>query len=917
MIQAGPSGPTSDKPRLVGRDFELDQIARVLATGQSSSATLALVGNPGVGKSALLAAAAARAAEIGTLVLQATGVEAESELTFAGLHQLLSPVMSLTGRLPARQAAALRGAFGLGEQAAPDRLLIGLATLTLLAEAADQQPVLAIVDDAQWLDWGSLEAIGFAVRRLRAEAVAVLVATRSEHSLERLGRQVARLVLEPLDAAAAAELLDMCAGSMRRTLRARVLDEAAGNPLALIELSAVVAQEGLADSAIWTDILPLTARLEAAFSARLTHLPEDARRMLLLAAAVDGTDLQRMLQAAQASSVDVDGLQAAEHAGLVAVRGGELRFRHPLLRSVVYQSATYAERRAAHLALAEVFKVDPERRAWHLAAATIQPDESIAALLEATAERSRLRAGYAASAGALQRAAELSPEPADQARRLTLATEMAFAAGELSRVEDLARRVHAVTDDPHLRALADQRVGQIQALAGGSADVPEALSPAALEAVMTVAPDVGLRRLVVAAGYAFLAGDTQLRDAAYRLAASVPGPSDEAWRLFIYAAGHPSSHKAAITAGIRHAVTHPPPHPDLDKMLAHVPWFVDDSASAAVILGRAVEEMRNRGDIGALATYLALLGFTCIWRDRWLDARAIAAEAIQLARAINEANSEGMALALDALVCALQGDADAAMGQASVAMGTTRARLVLAIATWSQGLCALATSQPVAAYQQLSRLFTPRGPEVHFAVSGWAIADLVDAAVQTGATAEVAGFVSEALRQAEQGMSVRASLVARRARALLAGDDTAEAHFVEALKTPGADEWPFEYARTQLSYGEWLRRRRRITLARPELRAALDTFNRLGAQPWMRRAASELRAAGVSLQDRHASSADELTPQERQIAQLAARGMTNGEIGAALFLSPRTVGFHLHNVFPKLQVTSRAQLAHLLGDEPS
>jgi hypothetical protein len=470
------------------------------------------------------------------------------------------------------------------------RFLIGLATLTLLAEVAEQQPVLVVVDDAQWFDRGSLDALAFAIRRLRAERIGVLVAGRSRELMNTLG-------------------------------------EAAGNPLALIELGSIAGADRFTEQSAAFAALPLTERLERAFSARLVTIPDATRQLLLLAASADANEVRPLLRAGEAMGIHADALRAAERAGLLAIHAGEFVFRHPLLRSVVYQSASFDERRAAHLALAEVLAADPERRAWHLAAVAVQPDELIAEQLQATAERSRLRGGYAAAARALERAAELSPDAADAARRVPPATQMAFAAGRLEWVVALARRVHSVSDDPRLRAVADQQVAQIQALAGTEAEVPEALSAAALEAVMAQAPEIGVRRIVVAAGYAFLAGDAQLREVAYRLAQSIR-------------------------------------------------WFADDSASAVVLLGRAVDDMRRRGDIGALGTYLTLLGFTCAWRDRWLDARAIAEEAMQLGSDIHEPNSEAMGCALDALVTALQGDASSARERAAAALSSSRAGLV-------------------------------------------------------------------------------------------------------------------------------------------------------------------------------------------------------------------------------------------------
>jgi DNA-binding CsgD family transcriptional regulator len=903
----------AQEPRLVGRDAELAQVGALLLAGRSSSAALLVLGEAGLGKSALLHAAIARARAAGTRVLLASGVQAESELAFAGLHQLLRPVLSDVDRLPGRQAAALRCAFGMEQETTPDRFLIGLATLTLLAEVADQQPLLAVVDDAPWFDRGSLEALAFAVRRLHAERLAVLVASRGDEPVAAFGRETPRLVLGPLDDQASSQLLDTGSRALPGNLRARVLAEAAGNPLALLELGSAGAPVGG-----WGTLpvaLPPTARLERLFSERLAGLGEPTRRILTLAACADGSDLRPVAIAADAVGLAADALRAAEAAGLITLGSEELVFRHPLIRSVIYHAAPFAERRAAHLALAEALVADPDRRAWHLAAVTLGPDESVAALLEASAERSRVRAGYAAASSALERAAELSPQPFEQARRLTLATEMAFAAGRSAWVVELATRVSALTDDPHLHARVAQCVAQVQALVGGiRGGGPDVLSSAALESVMASAPDIGVARLVVAAGYAFLTGDRELRATAERLAEAVPGPGDEPWRLFVLAACDAADNARAISDQLRVVVAEPPEQPESAKMLAQVAWFADDPGSAAVLLDRAVEDMRGRGDVGALGPYLALLGFTDVWRGRWFDARALAAETVRLATDIGQANMVAFGTSLDALVAALQGDSDRARDRAAAAIALSEAGLVAAITTWALGLAALADGRHDEAQEHLERMATPDTTSAHFAVAHWAIGDMVEAAASTGAIDGLAPLIADAERQAEAGVSVRARLVCRRAKALLASGEAAEALFQAALATDGADEWPFELARARLSYGEWLRRHRRIVAARPVLRAALDTFSQLGARPWAVRARNELRAAGVPLEVRPSAAVEELTPQQRQIAQLAARGLTNREIAARLFLSPRTVGFHLYNVFPKLQVTTRAQLVRALGD---
>ena len=901
---------------LVGRELELAEIDALLAAGRSASQILLVLGEAGLGKSALLGASVSRAERAGARVLMASGVEAEAELAFAGLHQLLRPVLDGADLLPPRQAAALRCAFGLGEETTPDRFLIGIATLSLLADVAEQSPLVVVVDDAPWLDRESLEALAFAARRLQAERIVVIVASRTEEAVAPLGSGSQRMLLGPLDEPAANRLLDAFSRTMLAGLRARVLAEAEGNPLALIELAAAYMEEGSAGLAEPSSAVAPTTRLERVFADRLTDLPEPTRRILTVAASADGTDLQPVLRAAAAMDLSPDALLTAEKTELVSVGGDVLRFRHPLVRSVINHAAPFEERRAAHLALAAAHEADPDRRAWHLAAATLAPDEPIAAALEATADRSRVRAGYAASARALERAAQLSPDPSEQGRRLVLAAEMAFAAGLSGTVEELTKQLNALTDDPDLRARAALTEAYVQALAGPGR-ATDALSVPALEAVIADAPDAGVGLLVVAAGFGFLTGDQELCANAQRLVRSVPGPGDEPWRLYVLAASDPAGNARNITPHVRRFAAEPPDDPSSLKLIAHIPWLIDQPGVASDLLTRVIEDMRGRGEVGGLATFLVTLGFTDVWQGRWQDARALAAETVQIAHDAGQPAVVALGTALDALVAALQGNTRVAHDQAAAAVSFSDAGLVAAVATWALGLEALADGRHDDAYEHLQRMFSPGLASAHFEASRWAIGDLIEAATHRGATDGLEPIVGHEAEQAEAGTSVRATLVVRRAKALMATDDDADALFRSAVATLRAEDWPFELARAQLSYGEWLRRRRRIIDARPLLRAAQEVFTRLGARPWAERARTELRAAGVPTSVGRSNAIEELTPQQRQIAQLAARGLTNREIGAKLFLSPRTVSFHLHNVFPKLQVTSRSQLAHVLGGSKS
>jgi DNA-binding CsgD family transcriptional regulator len=897
---------------VVGRDRELAAIDSLLASGASSSRTLILLGDVGIGKTSLLAVAAARGASFGYRVLSAAGVEVEQELAFAGLHQLLRPVLRAVERLPPPQASALRCAFGLDDSRTPDRFLIGLATLTLLAEVSDQDPVLVTVDDPQWLDRSSVEALAFAVRRLDAEPVAVIIASRDEESVITFGDGAERLGLEPLDNDAARLLLDRRAPILDDRRRAQVLAEAAGNPLALIELASPSGASTWMDELTPAGTLRPTARLRHAFAGRLADLPGPARRFLTLAAAADGTDVQPVLRAAKAIGLPDGAMASAEVAGLVGIVGNELHFRHPLVRSVIYSTTPFTDRREAHLALAAAVADDPDRHAWHLAAVIAEPDEAAAAALEATAERSRLRAGYDTSARALERAAELSPAPADQARRLVLAEEMAFAAGRAARVEELYARARLVTIDPELRARAMVCLAAVQALAGRGATV-DVISIPTLESVMRDAPGVGIRLLVIAAGYSALTGDYELGAAAERLARQVPGPGDEPWRLLILASSNPAANGREVARHLPALAANPPHDPEMLKIAGHIPWHVSHLVEATELLTKSIESMRTGGDYGGLPSSLPLLGFTHLWRGRWDEATALAAETVQMAGDAGQPAMAAFAHALHALLAALQGDGGTSRDHAQAAIEMSDRRLVVGVSTWALGLVALGDGRFQDAHDLLRQIFAAGNPAAHRRVARWAVADLVEAAVRSGRAEGLGPLVEDLGRQADATASVRAVLVARRAKALLADDDHAGALFQGTLATEGGELWPFETARTRLAYGEWLRRRRQIVAARLALGEAFQAFSVLRATPWSDRARAELRAAGTPMAVRPSTAADDLTPQQRQIARLAAEGLTNREIGARLFLSPRTIGFHLSNVFPKLQVTTRAQLARALG----
>ncbi|WP_369251457.1 AAA family ATPase [Streptomyces sp. R41] len=918
---------------IVGRDHELALLARLvdeLAAGETDS--LVMAGGPGAGKSVLLDAAARIARRAGVRVLRCRGSEGESGLAFAGLHQLLRPVLDLADGLPLRQRAALLGVFGLddGTETAPDPLLTALGALTLLSDAAGQDPLLLVVDDAHWLDLGTLDALAFVARRLEGEPVALLLAARDTVVPEQFAREVRRLTVEPLDPAAAGRLLDLQPQPPAGRARSRILEQAAGVPLALVELARAVGRD---PAAAEDGALPLTDRLEAIFAADLPELPKSTRQLLLLAAAAESAELPVILSAAGDSTTPDDWLPA-ERAGLVRIDDDHIRFRHPLIRSAVYQAATYAERHTAHRALADVLVADPDRRAWHHAAAVSGVDEEAARELEDSAARAQRRGGYAAAATALERAARLSPDPAVRARRLVRAATMAMYAGHPRWVGEISARVATLTDDPEVLAEASLRAGWALAVTTQFASSLGFLLPVA-EAAVESNPGLALDAVSTATTPAYNSGAPEHRETILRIVERVPPQEDETGRLWALAGCDPVRNRTRALDLLAATWSEPPPEPGsghegdlpLSRMVVSggAAWVLDETAEAIRLLGAALEHLRRSPTAGANATVAQALALALYESGAWAECRSALDEAYRTAA---EAGLENVAVGspvLRATLLALRGDTEAARAavqRAAHGIDLPNCRSLHVRTHYALGAAALAEGDHAAAYDRFRAVYTqePEPAPLHFHASDYYLADLAAAAVRTGRTEDARLVLDAAVRRLAAGeVSARLDAIVHRARALLAEPDDAERHFVAALADPAGDQWPFERAQVRLDYAEWLRRRRRAVAARPLLGAALDVFDRLGARPWSERARAELRAAGVTPGASPTTSLDalsELTSQQLQIARLAAGGLTNREIGERIFLSPRTVGFHLYRIFPKLGITSRAQLRDALPEAP-
>jgi DNA-binding CsgD family transcriptional regulator len=908
---------------IIGREAGLARLRALVDPAPLSSQVLLVTGEAGMGKTVLLADAAARARRAGIRVLSVTGRESESKLAFAGLHQLLRPVLpSAAAGLPSRQAQALSGALGLSaDPVAPDPLLTGAAVLTLLSDLSERSPVLVVVDDAHWLDRSSLDALAFAGSRLDAERVVLLVGARGQVPPPGFDRGFHELHLEPLSAEDAGLLLDGQPHPPLGRARAQVLTQAAGNPMALIELATVIADDPAASRRWAAEPLPLTDRLTAVLTSRFAALPEQTQAALLLAAVADGPDLR--VAASHGAGPDARALAPAEQLGLVKVDRTGLQFSHPLVRSAIYHSAPFAQRAAAHRQLASALHDQPDRRAWHLAAAAVQPDEQVASLLEATAAQAQRRGGAAAAALALERAAELSPDPEDQARRLVAAASAAVPTGQGDWVQELARRALTVTADPEMRLAARHDAGWALAWSGRRTAALSALISVAEEASRDQ-PDLAWDALGSAATVAYQSGTPASRRAVSRALDLLerqdprpPGIDVNVLRLWIRASADPVGSRNHLLPYLRRIVGSPIEEPSLWR-IGSAAWLLDESDLAVRLLQDAMQRLRAPGVRGTSGGSLTVLGWAYIDTGRWDEALDVAAEAADMAEANQMDIVAASADVITATVLALRGDSAAARRHADRALATVdpaECGLVAARARRALGVAALADGSYLQAFTQLRGLFSDDGTPLHNYASYLGVADLASAAVRADRRIEGRDVLEHALSRLDGGVSARLEQLIARARGILADPDGAEAHFGTALADLAGDQWPFERAQLQLDYAEWMRRRRRINDAKPVLTEALGTFRRLGARSWAQRAQAELRACGVAVAgapgDRDAMW--ELTPQQQQIVRLASDGLTDREIGDRLFLSPRTVSSHLYRSYPKLGVASRHQLRDVIA----
>jgi DNA-binding CsgD family transcriptional regulator len=912
---------------LYGRYEERARIAALLAGARGGHAGVLVVrGEAGIGKHALLQDAAEQAS--GFLVLCASGFESEAEVAFAGLQQLLGPVLDRLDRLPAPQAGALRGAFGLADTQA-NRFLVELGVLSLLAAVAVERPVLCLLAHARWLDAASADVLVFVARRLQGEPVAMLFAARDDDLRRFQAPGLPELHLGGLDPDDAGALLDAQVGGLAPAVRERVIEDAAGNPLALLELPASLSGEQLAGLTPLPARLPLTTRLEQVFLERFRGLPEATQTLLLVAAAEATGELATVLLAGQALGSSPAALEPAERAGLVQVLGQELWwFRHPLVRSAIYQAATFTARQAAHRALIQVLRgqQQADRRAWHLAAATLGPDEEVAAALEASAERAQRRGGPAAAAAALERAATLTPEPGGGARRLVAAAACLWEAGQGGRAQTLLDQAEPTVADPAVRVRMAWVRGEIELTAGTPATACTLLVEAAT--LLGESDPEQATELLVLAAWAALAAN-QLHRVTQEIGPAVPHlAGHQASRIRRVAdslaaigldGAAPADRTQQRTRGGGEATsTWPPPSATWGwPMLVTAEPATDDVAAHQQYV-QSVALARASGTVATLTVALANLAIAEFSMGRWPDATGTAAEAFQLATDTGQHAMASYFLLLLGAIALLQGHSQdfRRLADQALAIATPRRlAVVIAAAAWNLARLDQAEGRPAAALERLLSLTTPEHPNAHAGIAMLATRELVEAAVHADRVDGLEPHVAKLERWARWEPGTFTWLVARRCRALITPGPLAERHYEAALATSGIHELPYEQALTELLYGEWLRRARRRVDARAHLRAALELFQRLGAALLVERATAELRASGETARQRNPSTVQQLTPQERQVARLASQGLTNHQIADRLFLSTHTISYHLHKIYTKLAITSRVELSRLDLDD--
>ena len=906
-----------ERAPLLGRLNETKIITGLLDDIRRSGATLVLRGDPGIGKSRLISEATALAEARSIRVLSTKGVQSEAHLAYGGLQQLLRPVRSLAARLPPAARAVLETALGVGDSSAPELFRIAIAVLDLLSEVATDSPLLVVAEDAQWLDRPSVVVLGFIARRIESDPTVLLAAVRPGYPEVFGAGELPELILEPLDAEVAAALLAEYASSLSTATRNRIVHEAAGNPLALVELPQIASR--LDDEGLLPGLVPLTERLERAFAARTADLPSDAQTLLLIAALNDCENLAEVLDAGRliiGDRADIGVLQTAAEATIVHLDERTVRFRHPLVRSALRQSSSVEERRRVHEALAQILEFQPDRRVWHRAALITGPHEDVAKELEETGQRALSRGAIDTAFTASRRAAELSA-PAERPRRLLHAGELAVEIGQPEMAVPLLSEVDE-RSGPIERALATLIEETINLTHFGDANRLKAVVEAAEGAAKAGDHNLYLKLLMLAVHRAWQTDPGPgargiLVEAAVRLGQI----GDDPRVLAIFAYADPIGHADEALEGLRSSFAKKVLRPEAAQILGPTALALGALDIAADLLTSASDGARVEGRLGRLPRLLVLHGMAAALLNSWDIAVPAGEEARRLADELGEPLWVAGGETVLSMVAGMRGDSDLAERLAAHAEQVGRTvdnKLTVALAQFGRVLGALGESRHEDAYYIARRLFEATDSAYHPVIARWILADLAEAALHSNHLAEARQLLAQVEETTGEQPAVWIGLNLRHAHALLAPDNVAaQRRFEEALEAD-LGRWPFQRARIQLSYGEWLRRQRRITDSRAPLRAARNHFDALGCPSWSERARRELRASGERSRRRDPVIRDRLTAQEMQIARLAADGLSNRDIGDRLYLSHRTVSTHLYRIFPKLGVSGRGDLGVALTE---
>ena len=898
---------------LLGREREMAALTAMLDQAAVGLGSAVLVrGEAGIGKTTLLAEARRIAEHRGLQVLACSGVRTEANLPFAGLHQLLRPVLSFLPGLPAGQEDLLRAALGLDDSLLADLYRVALATLELLAGVAAKAPVLVVADDAHWLDRPSADVLAFVGRRVSAEPIAIMMAARVGTGDPFDSAGLPSLAVGALDWGSAQALLTRVAPDLTGEARKRLLDDAEGNPLALVELPAAVRSAGPVPGR-----LPVGDLLRRSFTARVAELPDPARLLLSAVAADAGCSLAELSEAASAAAgrpVTEADIQPAIDARLVRLDGDRVVFSHPLIAASIYQSLTVGDRQRLHRALAQVIPPGNDRRVWHLAASVHGPDDTVASELEALADRAARRGAVTVSIAALDRAAALLTDKARQADLMLRAAELATELGRGQLALDLLARTDIGQIEPfgHARGLIIR-----EAVRTGPADAGTTVDELVAAALDTqAAGDIDLAAAVLWAAASrcwWTSAERQDRGAVVDAVQALNLPPSDPRRIAILSYTVSRERRPDLRGDL---MLVGPGRGDLAglRLRASAAENLGDHAQAAGLFAAAVRQARRQGRLGVIARLQALQAWASLWSADLDTADILASETERLGSELGQPMWHGAAVLELDLVAALRGDYAPAKQRLLAALDSEEirdVRLYHAMALYALSVAALGVGQVHDAYTFLRRVADPADPVSHYGACQWLVGDLAEAAADIGRGVQDAPLIAELVGDLRDHPTPAVQYSVLYADVMLASDEAAQARFEAALAAdPGGSR--LAEARLQLAYGSWLRRRRRMREARTALARAHDTFASLGTSGFAYRATRELHAAGGPRQLPGRDGGPQLTPQELQIAQLAARGLSNRQIGEQLFLSHRTVGSHLYHLFPKLGITTRSQLADAL-----